>query len=123
MNKLFILAGAVFGFLGVGLGAFGAHALKDFLVSAQRTETYETAVKYMFYHGLALILMGILQKEFGGAALNNAGWAFLVGILVFSGSLFLLCATGVKVLGAITPLGGVAMLAGWAMLFWGVYKG
>lgn len=123
MNKFFILAGAVSGLLGVSLGAFGAHALKDFLAASQRADTFETAVKYMFYHGLALILTGILQKEFPVPAITNAGWAFLVGILIFSGSLFLLCATGIKVLGAITPIGGVAMIVGWALLFWGVYKG
>lgn len=123
MNKLFILAGAVSGFLGVSLGAFGAHALKDFLAASQRADTFETAVKYMFYHGLALILTGILQKEFPVPAVTNAGWAFLIGIIIFSGSLFLLCATGIKVLGAITPIGGLAMIAGWALLFWGVYKG
>lgn len=123
MNKLFILAGAVSGFLGVSLGAFGAHALKDFLAASQRADTFETAVKYMFYHGLALILVGILQKEFPVPAVTNAGWAFLVGIIIFSGSLFLLCATGIKVLGAITPIGGVAMIVGWVLLFWGVYKG
>jgi len=123
MNKFFILAGAVSGFLGVSLGAFGAHALKDFLAVSQRTDTFETAVKYMFYHGLALILTGILQKEYPVSAINNAGWAFFVGMIIFSGSLFLLCATGVKMLGAITPIGGVAMIVGWVLLFWGVYKG
>jgi uncharacterized membrane protein YgdD (TMEM256/DUF423 family) len=123
MNKFFILAGSITGALGVALGAFGAHALKNFLESSGRLETYETAVKYMFYHALALILVGILSKEFPVAALNNAGWAFLIGIVIFSGSLFLLCATGIKILGAITPIGGVAMIAGWLLLFWGIYKG
>ena len=122
MNKFFILAGSITGMLGVALGAFGAHALKGFLENSGRLDTYETAVKYMFYHSLALILVGILHKEFPVAALNNAGWAFLIGIIIFSGSLFLLCATGIKVLGAITPIGGVAMIAGWLLLFWGVYK-
>lgn len=122
MNKFFILAGSVTGMLGVALGAFGAHALKGFLENSGRLDTFETAVKYMFYHSFALILVGILYKEFPVAALNNAGWAFLIGIIIFSGSLFLLCATGIKVLGAITPIGGVAMIAGWLLLFWGVYK-
>ena len=122
MNKFFILAGSVTGMLGVALGAFGAHALKGFLENSGRLDTFETAVKYMFYHSFALILVGILHKEFPAAALNNAGWAFLIGIIIFSGSLFLLCTTGIKVLGAITPIGGVAMIAGWLLLFWGVYK-
>lgn len=116
MNKLFLVAGAVSGLLGVGLGAFGAHALKDFLANAGRTETFETAVKYMFYHGLALVLTGMLQKEFPVSSLHYAGWSFIIGILVFSGSLFLLCATGIKILGAITPIGGVAMIIGWGLL-------
>lgn len=122
MNKFFILSGAVVGLLGVAIGAFGAHALKSFLEASQRTDTFETGVKYMFYHGLALILVGILQKEYPVAAVTNAGWAFLIGIVIFSGSLFLLCATGVKVLGAITPIGGVSMIVGWFLLFWGVLK-
>lgn len=122
MNKFFILAGSITGMLGVALGAFGAHAFKSFLESSGRLDTYETAVKYMFYHSLALILIGILHKEFPVTAINNSGWAFLIGIIIFSGSLFLLCATGIKVLGAITPIGGVAMIAGWLLLFLGVYK-
>ena len=122
MNKFFILAGSITGMLGVALGAFGAHALKGFLENSGRLDTFETAVKYMFHHSFALILVGILHKEFPVTALNNAGWAFLIGIIIFSGSLFLLCATGIKVLGAITPIGGVAMIAGWLLLFWGVYK-
>ena len=122
MNKFFILAGSITGMLGVALGAFGAHAFKSFLEGSGRLDTYETAVKYMFYHSLALILVGILHKEIPVSAINNAGWAFLIGIIIFSGSLFLLCATGIKVLGAITPIGGVAMIAGWLLIFWGVYK-
>lgn len=123
MNKFFILSGSIIGLLGVAIGAFGAHALKNFLETSQRTETFETGVKYMFYHSLALILVGILQKEFPASAVTNAGWAFLIGTVIFSGSLFLLCATGIKILGAVTPIGGVAMIIGWALLFWGVYKG
>lgn len=122
MNKFFIMAGSVTGLLGVALGAFGAHALKNFLESTQRTETFETAVKYMFYHSFALILVGILQKEFPVSTLNTAGWSFLIGIIIFSGSLFALCASGIKILGAVTPIGGVAMIVGWALLFWSVYK-
>lgn len=120
MNKTFILSGAIFGFLGVALGAFGAHALKAFLETTNRTETYETAVRYMFYHALALILVGILSKEF--PTLSSSGWAFIIGTVIFSGSLFLLCATGIKILGAITPIGGLAMIAGWLSLFWNVMK-
>ncbi len=122
MNKIFILSGVVTGLLGVALGAFGAHAFKNFLENTHRLDTYETAVKYMFYHGLALILTGILQKEYPSIFISNAGWAFLIGVVIFSGSLFALCASGIKVLGAITPIGGVAMIIGWGLLFWGVYR-
>ncbi len=116
------MAGSVFGFLGVALGAFGAHALKNLLESTGRLDTYETAVKYMFYHALALILVGVLSKEFTSSLLNNAGWAFIIGILIFSGSLFILCFTGIKMMGAITPIGGVAFLVGWFLLLMVFYK-
>ncbi|QKZ12883.1 DUF423 domain-containing protein [Spirosoma sp. KUDC1026] len=121
--KFFIQAGAILGLLGVGLGAFGAHALRTMLEASGRAATFETAVKYQFYHALALVLIGVLMQVFGTnpTAVKLLGWAgysFLGGVLVFSGSLYLLCFTGVTWLGAITPLGGLAMLAGWALLFW-----
>jgi uncharacterized membrane protein YgdD (TMEM256/DUF423 family) len=121
--KFFIQTGAVLGLLGVAIGAFGAHALKDSLKVSGRLDTFETAVKYQFYHALALVLVGVLLQLAGQDAnatrwLTYAGYSFLAGVLVFSGSLYVLCATGITVLGAITPLGGVMMIAGWAMLFW-----
>jgi uncharacterized membrane protein YgdD (TMEM256/DUF423 family) len=123
--RFFIQSGALLGLVGVGLGAFGAHALRAALTAAGRLDTFETAVKYQFYHALALLAVGILLHVFAGQAdavrwLTYAGWSFLVGILVFSGSLYVLCATGITVLGAITPIGGVLMIAGWAMLFWAI---
>ncbi len=121
--KFFIQFGALLGLLGVGLGAFGAHALRASLTAAGRFDTFETAVKYQFYHALALLAVGLLLNTFAGQAdavrwLTYAGWSFLAGVLVFSGSLYVLCATGITVLGAITPIGGVLMMAGWAILFW-----
>ncbi len=123
--KFFIQAGALLGLVGVGLGAFGAHALRASLTAAGRLDTFETAVKYQFYHALALLAVGLLLSVFGANAeavrwLTWAGWSFLAGVLVFSGSLYVLCATGITVLGAITPIGGVFLIAGWAMLFWAV---
>lgn len=121
--KFFIQSGAVLGLLGVALGAFGAHALRAMLETSGRTATFETAVKYQFYHALALILVGVLLNLFGSnptmvRLLNWSGYSFLGGALIFSGSLYILCFTGVTWLGAIAPLGGLAMIAGWALLLW-----
>ncbi|RIV26792.1 DUF423 domain-containing protein [Fibrisoma montanum] len=121
--KFFIQAGAVLGLLGVGLGAFGAHALRTMLEASGRSDTFETAVKYQFYHALALLAVGILMQLLSAnpaavRLLNWAGYSFLGGVLIFSGSLYILCFTGVTWLGAITPIGGVFMIAGWALLLW-----
>ncbi|MVM30585.1 DUF423 domain-containing protein [Spirosoma sp. HMF4905] len=121
--KFFIQAGAVLGLLGVALGAFGAHALRVMLDASGRAATFETAVKYQFYHALALVLVGLLMHTVGTnetivKLLNWSGYAFLGGVIIFSGSLYILCFTGVTWLGAITPIGGLAMIVGWALLLW-----
>lgn len=121
--KFFIQAGAILGLIGVALGAFGAHALKNMLEATGRSATFETAVKYQFYHALALVLVGILIQLFGSnlTMVKLLGWSgnsLLIGTLIFSGSLYVLCFTGITWLGAITPIGGVAMIVGWALLFW-----
>ncbi|HRH33899.1 MAG TPA: DUF423 domain-containing protein [Catalimonadaceae bacterium] len=121
-SKTILIAGSLLGFLSVALGAFGAHAFKDFLSSTNRLGTYETAVHYQMSHSLALVLVGILYHIFPQ---QNFSWPAIflaVGILIFSGSLYLLCATGIKWLGAITPIGGLSFLAGWLLLAWKVYK-
>jgi uncharacterized membrane protein YgdD (TMEM256/DUF423 family) len=123
MNKFFLLSGSVLGLLGVAVGAFGAHALKVMLQAAGRAETFETAVRYMFYHAIALVLVGILSKEFPGNTINWSGNAFLLGTLIFSGSLFLICFTGINVFGAVAPIGGTLLVIGWGLLFWSVLKG
>ena len=117
MTQAFGFLGAVFGFLGVGLGAFGAHALQARL-SPDDLAVFETGVRYQMYHALALLLLAALQLRTGGAGGTLAGWAFVVGILLFSGSLYLLVLTGQRSLGAVTPFGGVAFLVGWASLAW-----
>ncbi len=122
MQKLFIIIAAISGALAVGLGAFGAHALKDFLERSQRTAVFETAVRYQFYHTLALLLVGILLFNVQHKMMGWAGYAFIVGIILFSGSLYTLCATNIKMLGAITPLGGAAFIAGWIFLLIGISK-
>ena len=116
--KLFIMAGAINGFLAVAFGAFGAHALKEKL-SEKYLAIWETAVQYQMFHALALIAVGILMssKLIGPVStLNTAGYLILAGIILFSGSLYVLSLTGVGVLGAITPIGGVAFLVGWVMI-------
>ncbi|MCP9761908.1 DUF423 domain-containing protein [Lacihabitans soyangensis] len=123
MNKFFLLSGSVLGLLGVAIGAFGAHALKAMLESSGRSDTFETGVRYMFYHAIALVLVGILSKEFPGNTINWSGNAFLLGTLIFSGSLFLICFTGINVFGAVAPIGGTLLVIGWGLLFWSVLKG
>lgn len=116
--KTILVLGSVLGFLSVALGAFGAHALKDFLVAQNRLSTYETAVQYQMYHALALLAVGILALVKPQAQFSSVALCFLAGTLVFSGSLYILCATGIRWMGAITPLGGLSFLAGWALLAW-----
>ena len=115
-KQILQLAG-ISGALAVGLGAFGAHSLEALLVQNGRLDTYQTAVNYHFYHTLALFGIGILAKvkpEWKGIAF--AAWSMALGILVFSGSLYVLSLTGITWLGAITPLGGLAFILGWCSL-------
>lgn len=120
--KFSILSGSVLAFLSVAFGAFGAHALRDFLVANQRLSTYETAVQYQFFHALGLILVGLIGQQFPSVKTDWVSTWMLLGILVFSGSLFLLCLTGIKWLGAITPLGGLCFLASWGLLAFRIWK-
>jgi len=114
--KTFVLLGSLSAFLGVALGAFGAHGLKT-KVAPDMLAVWETAVLYHLVHALGLLLIGILCHLMPDLALlRNAGWALLIGTLFFSGSLYLLVLTGVKPLGMITPIGGVAFLVGWILL-------
>ena len=116
MAKLFISLGALCGMLAVIFGAFGAHALKARL-DDYAMGVFETAVQYHFYHALALLAVGVIAlHQPHTALLKSSGWLFLLGIVIFSGSLYLLSLTGLKWLGAITPLGGLAFIAGWACL-------
>jgi uncharacterized membrane protein YgdD (TMEM256/DUF423 family) len=114
--------GGVFGLLAVGLGAFGAHGLRGRL-SAEELAIFETGVRYQMYHSLALLLVAVLVLRGGAGSSPLAGWAFSAGILLFSGSLYLMAFTGARWLGPVTPLGGVAFLAGWAFLAWSFVKG
>ncbi len=118
MTKLVLIAGAVFAGLAVAIGAFGAHALAD-SVPPNRLETFETGVRYQMYHALALLIFGLLllQPAFSKAPyVTLIAWLFIIGILIFSGSLYILVITDTAWLGAITPIGGVALIGGWIML-------
>lgn len=110
-----MFVGALMGFVGVGLGAFGAHGLKGRL-SPDMLAVFETGVRYQMYHALALLVVGALMTRLEGRAIVVAGWSFTAGILIFSGSLYALALTGVTMLGAVTPISGVAFLAGWVAL-------
>jgi len=117
-----LLCAAAMGCLAVIIGAFGAHAFKPNLVAIGRLETYELAVRYQFYHALAMLAVGTVMNQFSSRLLSYAAFFFLLGIFFFSGSLYVLCFTGLRVLGAITPIGGVLFILGWGFLFVGVYK-
>jgi len=115
VTRIFWIAGAILAFLAVGAGAFGAHALRA-RVAPDLLEVFETGARYNMYHALALLAAGWAAGQWPGALSTAAGWLFIAGTLIFSGSLYLLALTGVRWLGAITPIGGVAFLAGWACL-------
>lgn len=121
MASLFGGIGAVAGFLAVALGAFGAHALKDRLPAGDLV-IFETAVRYQMYHALALLLLAALLIRSPSASGILSGWGFSLGILVFSGSLYLMLFTGHRWLGAVTPIGGVAFLVGWLALAWHMFR-
>lgn len=117
MERLFVILGSVLMFLGVGAGAFGAHGLSRYFEQyPDLSGTYDTAVQYLMIHGLALFAVAWISSNWPGRLANWAGYLFLLGILLFSGSLFLLVLTRVGWLGAITPFGGAAFLAGWLCL-------
>ena len=123
MTQFALLIASVYGLLGVLFGAFGAHALAARL-SPEMQSIWHTAVQYQFFHVAALLAVGILARQgMTSGALGVATIGFALGTLVFSGSLYLLALTGIRVLGAITPIGGVLMIIGWAALAWAVMRG
>lgn len=119
--KALLVTGAINGALAVLLGAFGAHGLRE-RVSAQMLTTWETASQYHFFHALALLIVGMLAHQLNETALLIPGWILLAGLVVFSGSLYLLVLTDQRWLGAITPLGGTALIVGWAWLAWSLAR-
>ncbi|MFB8788928.1 MAG: DUF423 domain-containing protein [Potamolinea sp.] len=117
MTRIFLFVAAILGGISVAAGAFGAHALKEKL-SEQAISIFETAARYQMYHALALLLVALLlsRTETAQSTLTAAGISFIAGVVIFSGSLYSLSFTGIKWLGAITPLGGVGFLVGWGCL-------
>jgi uncharacterized membrane protein YgdD (TMEM256/DUF423 family) len=127
MHKKFLTTAAFLGAVTVAMGAFGAHTLKQILTD-QSLAIYETAVRYQFYHVFALALAGILYKDFPNKLVSTSGWFFLVGMIAFCGSLYLLTYGSANNLllnwaGPITPLGGLFFIAGWVLLALGIRKG
>ena len=122
MERTFFLIASLLGSLSVALGAFGAHALRD-RIEASMLANYQTGVSYMFYHTLALFIVVLALTRWPGSSQAVwAGWLFMIGIVFFSGSLFLMAFTGMRWLGAITPIGGVAFIAGWLLLAWTAWQ-
>ncbi len=116
MDRWFVILGSLNSFLSVALGAFAAHGLKN-RVTPDLLETFQTGARYEMYHGLALILVGLLLRLYPQHTLFNwAGWAFLAGTVLFCGSLYAIVFTGVRGFGAVAPLGGLSFMAGWLIL-------
>lgn len=121
MDRLFFTIGSLSAFVAVALGAFGAHALKSRL-DPELLATFEVGVRYQMYHAFALLAVGWAQTRWPGPVLDASGWLFVAGTVIFSGSLYALSLSGLRLLGAVTPVGGIALLAGWLCLAWAVWK-
>jgi uncharacterized membrane protein YgdD (TMEM256/DUF423 family) len=120
MNNIFLKIGAILGAFSVAIGAFGAHAFKASLLASGKTETFETAVRYQFYGVFALIVIGLLSERYTNKWSKISGYLFLIGTLIFSGSLYLICLTGINLFGAVAPIGGSCLIAAWIFLFFAV---
>jgi uncharacterized membrane protein YgdD (TMEM256/DUF423 family) len=122
MQRLFFIAGCLFAFAGVGMGAFAAHGFKSVL-DAPALATLETGVRYQMYHALALLAAAWAQPVWPGRLVVASGWLFVAGIIVFSGTLYAIVLAQARWLGAVTPLGGLALLAGWLCLALAAWNG
>lgn len=120
-TRTLLLAGTLFAFTAVALGAFGGHALQA-MVPTERLSTWQTAVRYQMFHASGILLLGILAQQFPTLRLLPVAWCLAAGILAFSGSLYLLVLLDFRLLGALTPIGGVLFLTGWALLGWQLIK-
>ncbi|MBM3280104.1 MAG: DUF423 domain-containing protein [Candidatus Handelsmanbacteria bacterium] len=122
MEKVFLIAGGISGFLAVAAGAFGGHTLKERL-NPELLAIFEAGARYHLYHALALLGTAWACTRWPSPWTSAAGWCFVAGTVLFSGSLYLLSLTGTRVLGAVTPLGGLAFMAGWLCLAWAAWRG
>lgn len=123
MTRIILAIAAIFGGLSVAAGAFASHALRETL-SERALQVFDTAARYQMYHAIALVLVALLlsQAQFSQPSLMAAGWAFIIGITIFSGSLYALSLTDIKVLGAVAPIGGAAFIAGWGCLAYAAFS-
>lgn len=121
MERLFFVTASFMGLLAVAFGAFGAHLLKSHL-GADQLATFETGVRYQMYHAFALLAVALAYAKWPGKALAAGGWLFIIGTVLFSGSLYVLSLTGMRWVAFVTPLGGLAFLAGWLCMAWSVWK-
>jgi uncharacterized membrane protein YgdD (TMEM256/DUF423 family) len=122
MERMFLTLGSLSGLIAVAAGAFGAHTLRDRISAAQLT-TFETGARYQMYHALALLVAAWATTRWPGPLTTAAGWFFVAGTLIFSGSLYALSLSGLRWLGAITPLGGIAFIGGWLCLALAAWRG
>lgn len=120
-GKLFLLIGCVITGSAVALGAFGAHGLRKTL-SAEMLSVYQTGVLYQLIHGIALLAVGLILRQYESAAIVWSGWLLTLGTLLFSGSLYVLSVSSIRYVGLLTPLGGLAFIVGWILLFAGVLR-
>ena len=118
----FLALGTIFAGTAVAAGAFGAHALKTIL-DAHSLQVFETAVRYQMHHAVGLCIVSWAMERYPAQRLNQTGWLFTIGTVLFSGSLYIVSLTGIRWMGAITPLGGLAFLAGWLLFGWRVWQG
>jgi uncharacterized membrane protein YgdD (TMEM256/DUF423 family) len=121
-QKQTLITGALLGAFGVALGAFGAHALKPTLITNQSLETYELAVRYQFYHAFALLIIGLLMEKIESKTLTSSATCMVVGVVLFSGSLYGLAFKTGKAIAFLTPIGGLFLIAGWVLLLISVLK-
>jgi uncharacterized membrane protein YgdD (TMEM256/DUF423 family) len=121
MERVFLIIGALSACIGVAAGAFAAHGLKS-RMNIEMLSVFEVGVRYQMYHAFALLATAWVLSKWPSSLVTAGGWLFIVGTLLFSGSLYLLSVSGIRWLGAITPFGGLAFLAGWICIAWGVWR-